>query len=50
MNCLRTVVREEGAKRLWAGSNARWMFTLLNGTMFLYVYDKVVYSIERLVI
>lgn len=44
-NCLRTVYREEGLKKLMlGGAHPRFMFNMLNGCMFLFLYDRFVFS------
>jgi hypothetical protein len=43
INCLKTVYKEEGWRKLcFGGIHPRFMFNLINGTMFLYLYDQVI--------
>ena len=45
-NCLRTVAKEEGYKKLIIGGlHPRFMFNMLNGFMFLFLYDQFVFNI-----
>jgi hypothetical protein len=39
-NCMRTVAKEEGAKKLFLSCvHPRFMFNMINGLMFLFLYD-----------
>ena len=40
MHALRTVYKEEGKAKFLGGLHPRFMFNLLNGVMFLFVYDR----------
>ena len=43
VHCLRTVAKEEGVKKLFIGGlHPRFMFNMLNGVMFLFVYDRFI--------
>ena len=46
-NCLTTVYKEEGLKKLFLGGlHPRFMFNTLNGVMFLYIYDQFIGSLN----
>ena len=41
VQALRTVLKEEGARKLWLGGlHPRFMFNMVNATMFLFIYDR----------
>ena len=41
LQCLRTVYKEEGWRKLFLGGlHPRFMFNMLNGVMFLFIYDR----------
>ena len=47
LNCLTTVYKEEGLKKLFLGGiHPRFMFNAFNGMMFLFIYDRFIYSIS----
>lgn len=47
-NCLSTVYREEGLKKLFLGGiHPRFMFNTFNGLMFLFIYDQFIYSLNE---
>jgi len=42
-NCLTTVYREEGLRKLFLGGiHPRFMFSTFNGIMFLFIYDRFI--------
>lgn len=45
-HCLRTVYKEEGAYKFLSGIHPRFMFNLINGCLFLFVYDRFIESIK----
>mmetsp|Transcript_17549 Transcript_17549/g.22248 ORF Transcript_17549/g.22248 Transcript_17549/m.22248 type:complete len:101 (-) Transcript_17549:25-327(-) len=46
-NCLSTVYREEGLKKLFLGGvHPRFMFNTFNGIMFLFIYDRFITSLN----
>ena len=46
-NCLTTVHKEEGWRKLWLGGlHPRFMFNWFNGIMFLFIYDRYVASLN----
>lgn len=46
-NCLTTVYKEEGLKKLMLGGiHPRFMFNTFNGLMFLFIYDRFVASLN----
>ena len=46
-NCLTTVYREEGIRKLFLGGiHPRFMFNTFNGVMFLFIYDRFINSIN----
>ena len=46
LNCLTTVYREEGLKKLFLGGiHPRFMFNAFNGMMFLFIYDRFIHSL-----
>ena len=47
-NCISTVYREEGLKKLFLGGiHPRFMFNTFNGLMFLFIYDQFIYSLNE---
>jgi len=47
-NCLTTVYKEEGLKKLFLGGiHPRFMFNTFNGMMFLFIYDRFMYKINE---
>jgi len=47
-NCLSTVYREEGLKKLFLGGiHPRFMFNTFNGVMFLFIYDRFIASLNQ---
>ena len=47
VDCLRTVFREEGWRKLMLGGiHPRFMFNAFNGLMFLFIYDRFVHEIN----
>ena len=43
IHCLTTVYKEEGLRKLFLGGlHPRYMFNLLNGVMFLFIYDRFI--------
>ena len=46
-NCLTTVYKEEGLKKLFLGGiHPRFMFNTFNGAMFLFIYDRFLWSMN----
>ena len=46
-NCLTTVYKEEGLKKLFLGGiHPRFMFNTFNGIMFLFIYDRFINSLK----
>lgn len=46
-NCMSTVYREEGLKKLFLGGvHPRFMFNTFNGVMFLFIYDRFMASLN----
>ena len=43
LNALRTVYKEEGRNKFLSGLHPRFIFNLLNGFMFLFIYDRFSY-------
>lgn len=42
LNCMTTVLKEEGAGKLLSGIHPRFMFNSINGIIFLYIYEQLV--------
>ena len=43
IDCLQTVNKEEGWRKLWLGGiHPRFMFNFFNGILFLFIYEKFV--------
>ena len=47
MQCIRTVYKEEGLRKLFLGGiHPRFMFNTFNGVMFLFIYDRFITSMN----
>ena len=45
---IRTVQREEGIRKLWLGGiHPRFMFNMINGVLFLFIYDRFIVQIDQ---
>ena len=49
LNCMHTVFREEGWRKLFLGGlHPRFMFNFFNGALFLFVYDRFIVDLNRI--
>ena len=48
LDALRTVYREEGREKFLSGLHPRFMFNLVNGLMFLFVYDRFTHYVNSI--
>ena len=46
INALKTVYKEEGAWKFLSGAHPRFMFNMVNGLMFLFIYDRFTFYIN----
>ena len=48
INCMKTVYQEEGYRKLMLGGiHPRFMFNMMNGLMFLFLYDQFIFSMNQ---
>lgn len=47
IDCLRQVYKQEGKIKFFSGLHPRFMFNIMNGVMFLYVYDRFIEKIKK---
>ena len=47
-NALQTVAKEEGRHKFLSGLHPRFMFNLMNGFMFLFIYDRFTHYINEI--
>jgi len=46
-NCLKTVWTEEGYQKLFLGGiHPRFMFNMVNGVLFLFIYDRFIVKLN----
>lgn len=45
---LRTVYKEEGPQKFLSGLHPRFMFNLINGFMFLFIYDRFTHYLSTI--
>jgi len=48
INALQTVAKEEGRHKFLSGLHPRFMFNLMNGFMFLFIYDRFTHYINEI--
>jgi len=48
IHALRTVYREEGRAKFLSGLHPRFMFNLVNGLMFLFIYDRFTHYVDSI--
>ena len=48
IQALRTVSKEEGNHKFLSGLHPRFMFNLMNGFMFLFIYDRFTHYINEI--